>query len=245
LAIKHITIHKDGEDRELEISYEIYNHDASKDMIVLHGWGSHKELMSGMMSSMAPNYRHIYIDMPGFGKSPNEKYILYTEAYAQIISHFLDTIGAKRDVIVGHSFGGKVATLLNPDKLILMSSSGIVIPKAPMVKFKIGLFKALKGIGFGELYSLFASKDANKMSRNMYETFKNVVDEDFSSAYQAYQNEALLLWGRDDTATPLTSGITIASLINNSRLESIDGDHYFFLQNPKKVKEHIEEFLSE
>ncbi len=40
----------------------------------------------------------------------------------------------------------------------------------------------------------------------MYATFKNVVDEDFSSKFEAFSNNALIFWGEEDRATSLESG---------------------------------------
>ena len=65
--------------------------------------------------------KHIYIDMPGFGKSSNE-YVLTTIDYAHIMKIFLNKLDINpNDVtIAGHSFGGKVATALIPKTLILL-----------------------------------------------------------------------------------------------------------------------------
>ena len=59
------------------------------------------------------------------------------------------------------------------------------------------------------------------MSHEMYETFKNVVDEDFEDSFSASKSKALCFWGKEDTATPLYTGEKIAGLdcqIQNSTL---------------------------
>jgi pimeloyl-ACP methyl ester carboxylesterase len=88
-------------------------------------------------------FRHIYIDMPGFGNSTCNM-ALTTEDYATILESFLSTIEADKTVILGHSFGGKVATLLQPDVLVLVASAGILVPKPFKIRAKIALFKLLK-----------------------------------------------------------------------------------------------------
>ncbi|WP_456451886.1 alpha/beta fold hydrolase [Hydrogenimonas sp.] len=224
------------------IAYDLVNPKGEKCLLFLHGWGSHKELMSQAFGGAFADWRHIYVDLPGFGKSPNDE-VLNTEDYAAIVKLFLQTLGARVDVAAGHSFGGKVATLLNPDRLVLLSSAGIVMPKPLSVRAKIALFKALKPFGGGRLRRLFASKDAAKMPQNMYETFKKVVDEDFSAHFAAFDNPALLCWGKEDTATPLAAGERIAALMPKARLEVFEGDHYFFLKNPRPVIAAMEAFL--
>ncbi len=227
-----------------EIYYDIKNPDKERDIVFLHGWGSNKELMKQTFGGFFKEFRHIYIDMPGFGKSPNDE-ILNTFNYKEIVELFLQTISSKKDVIVGHSFGGKVATLLNPKKLVLLSSAGIKTEKSLKVKTKIAFFKTFKSLGLGKFYKLFASKDVEGMKQNMYETFKNVVDEDFEDIFKSFDSHALILWGKEDSATPLYSGKKIASLIKNSNFCIFDGDHYFFLKKPKEVSKKIEEFIED
>ncbi len=220
------------------IAYDMRNTGAENDFVVLHGWGSSKEIMQGALGEILPQFRHIYIDLPGFGKSPNET-PLTTADYAEILSLFLDRLQSDRAVIAGHSFGGKVATLLDPDLLVLLSSAGIPVPKPLSVRLKISLFKTFKKMGLGHLRTLFASADAAHMSEAMYQTFKNVVDEDFTQIFAARIRPALLFWGKEDTATPLWTGKEIASLMPHSSLFPLDGDHFFFTRHGRFIGETI------
>lgn len=74
----------------------------------------------------------------------------------------------------------------------------------------------------------------------MYLTFKNVVNEDFSQEFSNFTNNALIFWGKNDVATSLKSGETIANLIKKSSFISYDGDHYFFVKNAKDITTRIE-----
>jgi len=235
LAKKSVFLDK----KEYEISYEIVNPKAKKDFVVLHGWGSNKEIMKNSFSLYLKSYRHIYIDMPGFGKSSNS-YELTTPLYAKILKEFLSQINSSKDIIAGHSYGGKVATSLNPKNLVLLSSAGILEEKSFQVKTKIVFAKFFNALGLGKITKMFRSTDVNMMNEGMYETFKNVVNEDFSINFKNYKNNALIFWGEKDTATSLESGKKIASLINSSTFISYDGDHYFFVKNAKDISERIE-----
>jgi pimeloyl-ACP methyl ester carboxylesterase len=198
--------------------------------------------MKQAFSKIMKEYRHIYIDMPGFGKSTNP-IILTTNDYAQIIKIFLNSLNLNIDIAMGHSFGGKVATLLNPKYLILLSSAGIITKKPWSVKVKIATFKLLKPLGMKKIRELFSSTDVKGMSHEMYETFKNVVDEDFTSQFLKSKSKAILFWGIDDTATPLYTGKEINTLIKNSIFYPLDGDHYFFLRHNKFIEKEISNYL--
>ncbi|MDD3769313.1 MAG: alpha/beta hydrolase [Sulfuricurvum sp.] len=221
------------------ISYEILNPSAHYDIIFLHGWGSHKNLMKHAFGNHLRQFRHVYIDMPGFGNSTCNM-SLDTEDYANILESFISQINVSKTIIVGHSFGGKVATLLNPDMLVLVASAGIPVPKPFKVRAKIALFKLLKFSGLAGLRRFFVAPDAQGLSEPMYETFKRVVNEDFTDAFRSFSGKALLCFGRQDTATPLWTAHKIAELIPGSKVVEFDGDHYFFLEQSATVSKEIE-----
>lgn len=239
MAIKHLVI----EGKSFELSYELVNPTKTKDILFLHGWGSNKDIMKMAFSNYFKDFRHIYLDMPGFGKTQN-LYVLTTNDYSKIVKEFLKSLNSNCVAIAGHSFGGKVATLLNPENLILLSSAGILEEKSLKVKIKIFFAKLLNNLGLKNFTKVFRSKDVDKMSENMYATFKNVVDEDFSSNFEAFSNKAFIFWGEEDSATSLESGEKIASLIKNSSFTSYIGDHYFFLKNAENISKRVEDGIS-
>ncbi|HFS85493.1 MAG TPA: alpha/beta hydrolase [Epsilonproteobacteria bacterium] len=236
MAVKEVSY----QSSTFSLAYEIVNPAEKQSILVLHGWGSHKEIMKQAFGKQLPGFKQIYLDLPGFGKSSNTM-ILTTRDYANIVGLFLAALGVKPQVAMGHSFGGKVSTLLHTPCLVLLSSSGILVPKAFKVRLKIALFKVLKPLKLDRLHQLFVSDDAKGMSHAMYETFKNVVNEDFESHFSASQSRALLFWGTEDTATPLWSGEKISALIEESSFYPLAGDHYFFLHHARTISDTITE----
>jgi len=225
-------------EKPFQLSYELVNPAEEEVILILHGWGSNKEIMKQAFGKTLPNYKHIYLDLPGFGKSNNDL-ILTTEEYGHIVQLFLETLGVIPTIAMGHSFGGKVSTLLNTPCLVLLSSAGIVTIKPWSVKVKIATFKLLKPLGMKKIRELFVAPDAQGMSHEMYETFKNVVDEDFETSFSKSKSKALCFWGKEDTATPLYTGEKIAGLIENSEFYPLDGDHFFFLQHKDFIAQTI------
>jgi len=229
VAVKKIEVNG----KKFEINYEILNHKNQKNIIFLHGWGSNKEIMKCFSDNFS-NFRHIYIDMPGFGKSSNE-YVLDTFDYAKIMDEFLRSINISKDIIIGHSFGGKVATLLKPDLLVLLASAGIRMPKPISVKIKIKTYKILKNLGLSKFRKFFVSTDARGISENMYETFKRIVDEDFSDIFAKYKGKVLIFGGKEDTAVP-PEAIKKQGDLLKSKIIMLSGNHYFFFNSPNVEK---------
>lgn len=139
------------------LAYEILNFGQPKTILFLHGWGSNKEIMKQAFGKTFASYQHVYLDLPGFGHSSIDS-VIDTDVYAAIVQSFLDALQIKPFMIVGHSYGGKVATLLNPEVLVLLSSAGIVAPKSLKVRTKIALFKLLKPFAPRSFYRFFCNK---------------------------------------------------------------------------------------
>lgn len=225
---------------KFEISYNLVLNNASKNMIFVHGWGSNKELMQLAFKESFKDFNHIYIDLPGFGASENSIF-LDTFDYAQIVNIFLKNIIINNvcdaNVIVGHSYGGKIALLLNRE-IILLSSAGILLEKSPGVKLKIKLAKIAKMLNLN--LNFLRASDAKSLSPVMYEIFKHIVNEDFSKYYKDFACRATVFWGDKDAATPVESYEIIKKLMSKANFFLMDGDHYFFLKQGKKIQELYE-----
>ena len=222
------------------ISYDVVNAHNENVIVFLHGWGSNKALMKQAFGPTLQAYKHVYVDMPGFGNSSVIK-PLYTQDYAHIMQLFFEALQITPYAIFGHSFGGKVATLLKPHRMVLLSSAGIVVPKSFKIRAKIAFFKTFKSFVPKRFYRFFASKDVEGMSQVMYETLKNVVNEDFRGFFQACQAQTAIFWGIDDRATPLSSGEMIAHLIQKSTFYPLQGDHFFFLKQAKTIESTLKD----
>ncbi|MDR1977075.1 MAG: alpha/beta hydrolase [Campylobacteraceae bacterium] len=229
---------------ELSLSYLLLNQDKEESILFLHGWGANKELMKNSFGDFFKDYRHIYLDLPGFGNSSINAALDSYEVKA-VVEKFLRALNQTPQIIIGHSFGGKIALLLNPENIVLLSSSGIILPKRLWVKIKIRLFKIAKIFGLKGLYKVFASKDVKGMDMVMYEMFKKVVDEDMSEVFKAYEGRAVLFWGEDDDVTPLVAAFKIRDFMKNSTLHMLKGGHFFFADKGKIIEERLKETLKD
>jgi pimeloyl-ACP methyl ester carboxylesterase len=222
------------------VAYDILNFSSEKTIIFLHGWGSNRALMKRVFSPHFSDYRQLYIDIIGFGDSGEPPFPLDSYSYRDIVEIFLREIAFPVETVVGHSFGGKVGTLLKPKNLILLSTAGVIEEKPLSVKLKIALFKLLKIFGFSHLRNLFVSSDGKNLSKNMYETFKAVIREDFREEFRNLKSNTLIFWGEEDRATSLQSGEKIHQLISGSKLYRLHGDHFFFLHHTQFISGEIQ-----
>lgn len=241
MAIRDISV----DSKRFSISYKIIDNKSDLWVLFLHGWGATKELMESAFGTRFKKLNHIYLDLPGFGGSNND-FVLNTMHYAKITQKFLNSLQITPKLIIAHSFGGKVATLLalsiqnsqnsaqnptinlsNPPNLVLLSSAGLLKKQSTKVILKIKLAKIARIFHLKAQFLI--SADAKGLSQNMYDTFKIVVQEDFSDKFALLDVKTLIFWGINDEALPLYLGEKMRDLIKDSIFFALEGNHFFFL----------------
>ena len=211
-------------------------------IFILHGWGSSSEQWTGVIEQLSQaGYDVLSPDLPGFGQSPPPTTPWDVEAYAAWANQFLQFLEVHPLLILGHSFGGRVAIRLlqqNPKAargLVLCASSGLKHPKMlkqrlAFVVAKIGNFifsipglSALRNLARRALYRSIGEYDYYRTSGIMRETFQLVNEHDIAPGLETFAHPTLIIWGDQDTATPLADAHRFHELIPGSRLEIIPG----------------------
>jgi pimeloyl-ACP methyl ester carboxylesterase len=112
-----------------------------RDVVLIHGNPSNTYSWRKVVTPLAQRYRVHAIDLPGYGFSdkPSDESRYTTEALADDVIHYLDTVGVERAVLIGNSMGGSVvseAAILHRDRvsaLVLVDASGLPgLPPHPL-----------------------------------------------------------------------------------------------------------------
>lgn len=233
----------------------------NKTILILPGWGNTRETFHYIINYFKENYTIYIIDYPGFGNSPIPKNTLTIYDYTNLIKDFMTELNIINPIIIAHSFGGRIASLLTGyykekiDQLILIDVAGIKPRKTLFQKLKqttykilkrmIKCFKKLKQKELEQkLLKLFASTDYQNLPPSMRQTFKNIVNEDLKYYFSYIESETLILWGKKDTSTPLKDAYKINNSIKDSALIIFpEGNHFSYLQYPLLTCKIISEFI--
>lgn len=236
----------------------------NKDVIVvLHGWGLSGERFASLSEDLRNlNYHVLNPDMPGFGKSELPEKPLALKDYAYFLHEYLLRHKIKNPILVGHSFGGRVA--LRYQEMYPKSTRALILSGTPgftpIAKTKLLLFIFLAKFGkqifslpifskFQEsvrrwYYYFVGAKEYFKANGAMRETFKNVVREELVTSMKVVVAPCLLVWGENDIIVPSYIAEKMIKVIKNSKLVVIPGvDHGVPFKQPKLFVEAIKEFL--
>lgn len=240
--------------------------DQGMPIILLHGWGVSSgkySVTAEFLSQAIKKETQIYIpDMPGFGKSDDPQSVWSVIDYAEFAKKFADHFSLKTCILIGHSFGGRVAIKLatmNPERirvLILTGAAGIkkpltikqkiffILAKKGKALFSLPLLKNMEKQAQKYLYLAAREKDYYEANSIMKEVFKKVVDEDLTPYLSQIKIPTLLIWGNNDRSTPMKDGKEMNKRIKNSHLEIIkEANHSLPYQYPEKFAKIIKEFI--
>lgn len=205
-------------------------------IIILHGWGLrggvYKELIELLENS---GFTVFSLDLPGFGSEKLRKQTMNLVDYANFVKKFMDRKKLKKVVLIGHSFGGRVAIKFAtqfPENV-----QALILTGAPGIKQKLSFIRGLiqlTVISIGELFRIKAFSPMQHVLRkvlyfmigewdyyragDLRETFKKVISEDLSSHLSKIHISTLLIWGKEDKVVPLSIGIKMREDIPQSKL---------------------------
>lgn len=231
-------------------------------VVLLHGWGSSCGAFNYIVNNFCDSFRMIAPDLPGFGKSDmlNEPWTV--SDYVDFAAEFISALGVEAPILVGHSFGGRVIIKgvgdgrLTTSKIILLDSAGVKPKKSFKSKVKQTAFKVSKAFlsfkpwrrftanSLEKLRSKFGSADYRNAPPVLRQTLVNAVNEDLQSYMPNIKAPTLLIWGENDTATPVSDAKIMEMLIPDSGLCVIKGGgHFSFIDSPYEVNAIINSFI--
>lgn len=232
----------------LNVNYIQYG--KGKDILLLHGWGQNIDMMKPIGDSFCDRYRITIIDFPGFGQSEEPKEAWNIEKYALMLEAFAKELGIKKPIVMGHSFGGRVAirfSARNPiEKLVLFGSPCIRLQEELPLKVRIlKKLKTLPGMNkIGEFMKQYiGSRDYKAASPIMRETLVEVVNEDLSKYAREIEEPTLLIWGEQDDEAPVSEAKELEKIMMDAALIILPGTHYAYLENLARVITILNSFI--
>lgn len=215
-------------------------------IIFMHGWGGNKDSLACLIEKLSTRYCCISVDFYGFGDTPMPNRVLklsdYTDSIRELCLHY----HTGQVILVGHSFGGRVAIdyaskYANVDKIILIDSAGMKPRFSLIKKSKIVKYKLCKKLNIKQ--KTVGSKDYRELNNLMRGTFVNIVNTFQEKQLNKIYAKTLIIWGRKDKDTPLYMAKRFNKKLLNSELHVYDGGHFCYLDRTIQIVNDIADFL--
>ncbi len=222
--------------------------DGVPEVLALHGWGRRGADFAHVLqgrSALAP-------DLPGFGASPPPDHVMGAESYAEAISGLLDVFD-RPPVVVGHSFGGRLAVCLaarRPEKVGPLVLTGVPLIRRPVgsgpsAGFRVARWMNRVGMLSDErmerLRRSRGSADYRAATGVMRDILVTVVNESYEGQLSRIGQPVEMVWGAEDTVTPVSIAEAAQALLREASLEVLPGvGHLVPTQAPGALAEAID-----
>lgn len=241
----------------IELEYTVNGTAEGRPVLVLHGWGCDCNTMHLIINALALKKRVVSLSFPGHGNSSHITEAWGIEDYTAITLKFMDRIGIEKADIVAHSFGGRVAICIASErpgrvgKLVMTGAAGIKPRRSFKYYIKVYTYKFVKwlyklfGLDTEKLSSKRGSEDYRKLSPVERASFSKVVNQDLTPRLNSIKAPTLLIWGADDTETPIYMAKIMEKHIPDCGLAVLKGSHFAFAERSSEFNRITEYFLGE
>ena len=220
-------------------------------VLALHGWGRRgadfKQSLHDV-SAFAP-------DLPGFGASPKPDSVIGADGYADIVAQMLDEFD-EPPVLVGHSFGGRVAVCLAarmPKRVGPLVLTGVPLirreAKPPSMTYRT--IRTLNELGLISDRRLeverqkSGSADYRAAQGVMRDILVKVVNEGYQDQLRQIEQPVKMLWGENDEEVPVEVARVAGGLLGDSDLEILQGvGHHVPIEAPEALRRVIDSVMS-
>jgi len=251
---------------DLEINYLVQG--SGDYVFLLHGWGAGLESFAQIAPVIAEKYTVVSLDLPGFGGSEEPPDVWGVSEYAACVVRFIEHFQCDKVILLGHSFGGRLIIKLSSrkdlpfsiSKIILVDSAGILPRRSWKYRLRVFAYKAGKRFlgtapvakvfpdALGRFRKAMGSSDYSQASEKMRAVLVKTVNEDLEPLLKNISAQTLLIWGEDDTATPLSDGQRMEKCITGAGTDAglvtlKAAGHFSFLDQPYVFSEVIRSFL--
>jgi len=221
----------------------------------LHGWARRAEDFGSAANLLAERgVASVALDLPGFGASPLPARAGGARYYADLLAPAVTEITEGPVVLVGHSFGGRVAVVLASKHPKLVAS--IVLSGAPLLRRATGRrapqayrwWRWLRARGLVSEARLeaarqkYGSSDYRRASGVLRDVLVASVNESYESELANVRVPVTFVWGEDDNEVPPDIAERARALVRGeSSLRIIPGiGHLLPLEAPGELVDAVE-----
>ncbi len=241
----------------LKIAYQVAG--SGTPIVLLHGWGGEANSFKPVFDWLSSSYQVYALDLPGFGLSELPPAAWDASDYAKFLSAFFHKLNINKAHLIGHSYGGRISIVLaaeepeKVEKLILVDSAGIIPRRTAKYYIRIGFAKIGRvmrycgtlGDKLADSISQWVGSKDYREAGPMRSTMVKSVNQNLRPLLSKIQASTLLIWGENDTDTPVSFGKIMEKEIPDAGLIVLkDAGHFSYLDQLPQFCEIVTKFLA-
>lgn len=228
-------------------------------VVWLHGWARRGEDFSASAAQLASEgVGSVAFDLPGFGSSPLPTVAGGARTYADLLIRALREISDEPLTLVGHSFGGRIATVIgatHPELVKAIVLTGVPLvrrnsPAKPPLRYRMARALHAKRLVSDERMESarqrFGSTDYRNASGILRDVLVAMVNESYEPELAQLRAPVLMVWGSNDVDVPIEVAERASALISSPHtLRVVAGvGHLLPTEAPRELASVVREALS-
>ena len=223
-------------------------------VVLVHGSPGSGEVLEQLATLLAPRFRVIVPDLPGFGASTHDLPDYSFRAHGEYLMELLDVLHIDRAQFVGFSMGGGVVlsiTDLAPQRVasvVMLSAIGV---QEHELTGSYWVNHVLHGAQLGALWTLkngFPHFGLFRQSPLTVEYARNFYDSDqrrLRTILAKYRGPMLIIHGTRDRNVPIAAALEHHRLVAQSEIVEFDENHFMAFMHPSAFIGPLDRFLAD
>jgi len=233
---------------------EVDGPEGSVTVVGLPGWRRTRSDLTTCLHGLPS----VAYDLPGFGASPPPPEPMGAAGYARVVLDAVSEVAPGPVVILGHSFGGRVAVCAaaqQPERVRALVLTGVPLlrpdspRRRPALRFRVARAlnrrKLLSDARLETLRHRYGSDDYRAASGVVRDVLVKVVNESYEEELGKVRCPVELVWGDRDTAAPVAVAVQASGLLADPHLTVLSGvGHDVPKEAPAELRAAVDRRLS-
>jgi pimeloyl-ACP methyl ester carboxylesterase len=222
---------------------------ATHSYVLVHGIGVSSRYFHPLAAELSRSGRVFLVDLPGYGAAPNPRRDVTLADHAAVLAGFLRETDLRNPVIVGHSMGTQVVSLLaqrHPDvtdTVVMMAPTMVPSARSPWIA--IG---HLLNDGTREPLAVWGISVIDYVVRcglpYLVRQMPHMLRDRMEDRVSAHGARTLVINGDRDPIVPSSWAAELAAAHPQAEFRQVSGPHVIMHTDPVMIARHITDFVA-
>jgi pimeloyl-ACP methyl ester carboxylesterase len=222
---------------------------ATRSYVLVHGIGVSSRYFHPLAAELSRTGRVFLVDLPGYGAAPNPRRDVSLADHAAVLAGFLREVDLRNPVIVGHSMGTQVVSLLaerHPDvtdTVVMMAPTMVPSARTPWRAIGRLLLAATR-----EPPGVWAISVVDYVVRcglpYLVRQLPHMLRDRMEDRVAAHGARTLVINGDRDPVVPAAWAIELSRAHPHGEFHEVHGPHVIMHTDPVMIARHITDFVA-